>query len=71
MDSLFKGNLDKCILIISTTNQKTNVNVGEYNMECNDCEKLLGVKIDSKLTFDCHVSGIYKKASRKLMHYPE
>ena len=65
MDSLFKGNSDKCHLIVST-NQKTNVNIGEFDIESSDYEKLLGVKIDNKLTFDCHVSDIRKKASKKI-----
>ena len=30
------------------------------------CEKLLGIKIDSKLTFDSHVKYLCKKASQKL-----
>lgn len=36
------------------------------NLECSDCEKLLGVKIDSELSFDCHVSNICKKVHRKI-----
>ena len=53
-DNLFKGNPDKCHLLVST-NEKTKINLGEFSIENSDCEKLLGVKIDNKLTFDCHV----------------
>ena len=35
-------------------------------MENSDCEKLLGVKIDNKLTFDCHVSDMCKTPNRKI-----
>ena len=57
-DSLFKYNPDKSHLLLST-NEKTKI-------ENSDCEKLLGVKIDNELTFDCHVSDMCKKANRKI-----
>ena len=57
-DSLFKYNPDKSHLLLST-NEKTKI-------EISDCEKLLGVKIDNELTFDCHVSDMCKKANRKI-----
>ena len=31
-----------------------------------NCEKLWGVKIDNKQTFDCHVSDMWKKANREI-----
>ena len=31
-----------------------------------NCEKLLGIKLDSKLNFNEHLDGIIKKASRKI-----
>ena len=64
-DNLFKGNPDKCHLLVST-NEKTKINMGEFSTENSDCDKLLGVKIDIKLTFDCHVSDMCKKANRKI-----
>ena len=48
-----------------STNQKNKVNTEEFNIESSHCEKLL-VKIDSKLTFDCHASDIRKKASGEI-----
>ena len=51
-----------------STNEKTKINIGEFSIENSDCEKLLGVKIDNKLTFDGHVSDISKKLIGKLMH---
>ena len=62
--NLFKGNPDKCRLLVST-NEKTKINTGEFSIENSDYEKLLGVKIDNKLTFGCHVSDMCKKANRK------
>ena len=64
-DNLFKGNLDKRHLLVST-NEKTNINIGEFSIENSDCEKLLGIKTDNKLTFDCHVFDMCKKANRKI-----
>ena len=49
-----------------SANEKTKINIGELLIENSDCEKLLGVKIDNKMTFDCHVSDMFKKAKRKI-----
>ena len=54
-DNRFKRNSDECHLIV-ITNQKTNVKIRKLYIENSDCEKLLWTKIDTKLTFDCHVS---------------
>ena len=64
-DNLFKSNPDKCHLIVST-NEKRKINMGEFSIENSGSEKLSGVKIDYKLTFDCRVSDICKKANRKI-----
>ena len=64
-DNLFKGNPDKCHLLVST-HEKPKINIGEFSIENSDCKKLLGVKIDNKLMFDCHASDMCKKAIRKI-----
>ena len=61
-DNLFKGDPD----LLVSTNEETKINIGEFSIENSDCEKLLVVKIDNKLTFDCHVSDMCKKANRKI-----
>ena len=38
--------------------KKQKINIGEFSIENSACEKLLGVKIDNKLMFDCHVSDV-------------
>ena len=63
--NLLKGNPDKCHLIVCT-NQKTNINTGEFHIDSSDSEKLLAIKIDNKFTFDRHASDICKKASIKI-----
>ena len=52
--------------MLVSTNEKTKIDTGEFSVENSDCEKLLGVKIDNKLTFDYHVSDMCKKANRKI-----
>ena len=63
--NLSKGNPDKGHLLVSTP-EKTKINIVEFSIENSDYEKLLEVKIDNKLTFDCHVSDMCKNANRKI-----
>ena len=49
-----EGNTDKCYLIMSTENAPE-LQIGDSLIKTSGCEKLLGVKIDYKLTFDEHV----------------
>ena len=42
------------------------LNVGGIEISNSKCEKLLGIKIDSKLLFDSHFKSLYKKTSQKL-----
>ena len=60
-----QGNSGKCRLILST-NEPTQTEIGEPLIESTNCEKLLGIKIDSKLSFDKHITTICKKAINKL-----
>ena len=64
-DNLFKGKPDRYHLLVSTY-EKAKINIREFPIGNSDCEKLLGVKIDNKLTFDCNVSDMCKKANRKI-----
>ena len=61
-----KANPDKFHLLLSDTNQAYSIMVDNVDIKNSKCEKLLGIKIDNKLTFDEHVSGICSKASQKL-----
>ena len=60
-----KGNEDKCHVILSSQDD-VHVNVGTEQIENSKCQKLLGINIDSKLTFEDHINRICKKASAKL-----
>ena len=57
---------DKCKLLITNHSEDISINVGKEYIKSRASVKLLGVKIDSNLTFNEHVSDICKKASQKL-----
>ena len=58
-------NADKCHLLV-TTKRSVSANIGEFVINNSNEEKLLGIKIDTKLSFENHVSSLCKKASQKL-----
>ena len=60
-----KGNTGKCHLIMSTNNTPE-IKVGDSLIKINACEKLLGVRVDYKPTFDNHLANLCKKANNKL-----
>ena len=60
-----KANLDKCHLLV-TTNALAPVNINGFQITSSTEKKLLCIKLDSKLSFENHVSSFYKKASQKL-----
>ena len=64
-DIQMKGNTDKFHLIMSTENAPE-LQIGDLLIKTRSSEKLLGVKIDYKLTFDEHVKSLCKKANNKL-----
>ena len=61
-----KANPDKFDLLLSSDYPNLLVNVENYEIFKNNCEKLLRVKFDNKLKFNEHVSGLCKKPSQKL-----
>ena len=64
-NNLLKGNADKCHFLVSTS-QEVSLNVNTFKIKNSDCEKLLGVKFDSKLRFDQHITDLCRTASRKI-----
>ena len=64
-NNLLKGNADKFHFLVSTS-QEVNLNVNTFKIKSSDCEKLLGVKFDSKLRFDQHITDLCRTASRKI-----
>ena len=60
-----KANADNCDLLVTTDTDVT-AKIGELDVKNSREEKLLGVKIDTKLSFENHVSSLCKKVSQKL-----
>ena len=60
-----KANADKCHLLVNSK-EKVCTKIGPYNIESSEQQKLLGVLIDNKLTFDKHINNLCGKASQKL-----
>ena len=60
-----KENKGKCHLIVSS-NKHISMKLDNIEIENSHCERLLGVKIDSKLNFKEHLDVIIKKARKKI-----
>ena len=67
-DNFMKLNADKCHLLVlgQRCDDSVTVKIGNTDVVNSSEEKLLGVHIDSKLSFDQHVSKLCQKASNKL-----
>ena len=66
-NNLLKSNADKYNLLLSSSDA-VSLRVSEYDIRNSECENLLGVKFDNKLTFEKHITNICRKASEKFMH---
>ena len=64
-DNQMKANPDKCHFITSESKDLV-INVENNQITNSKCEKLLGIKIDHKLTFNAHIDEICKKAGQKM-----
>ena len=60
-----KAIADKCHLVLIWDTDVA-AKIGEFDVKNSSEEKLLGVKIGSKLSFENHVSSLCKKESQKL-----
>ena len=58
-----KANADKCHLLVTRDTDVT-AKIGQLDVKNSREEKLLGVKIDSKLSFENHISSLCKNASQ-------
>ena len=61
-----KANYDKCHLLISTLTP-ISIKIKDYIIRNSDNEKLLGVKVDANLNFNCHLENILKKLVKMFM----
>ena len=60
-----KANASKCHFFLSPY-QPVPVNIKGSIIESSNCEKLLGIYIDSNFSFEYHINRICRKASQKL-----
>ena len=61
-----KANPDKCHFTTSECKDLV-INVENNQITNSKCEKLLGIKIDNKLTFNARIDEICKKAGQKMI----
>ena len=61
-----KANPDKFHLILSDSDNKHSIEIDDVTIFNRNDEKLLGINIDNKLSFDHHVAELCRKASQKL-----
>ena len=59
-NNLLKSNADKCRLLVCS-NEKVTIKIGSHEIANTKREKLLGVHLDSGLSFDFHISEICNK----------
>ena len=52
--------------MILTGNYEGSANINEFEIESSKKEKLLGISIDTKLSFEHHITSLWKKASQTL-----
>ena len=64
-DNLLKANPEKSHLVTNSA-QEIQIYIGGMAISKSKSEKLLGIHIDNKLTFEPHVRSLCKKASQKL-----
>ena len=60
-----KANADKCHLL-GTRDTDVTAKIGKWDVKNSREEKLLGIKIDTKLSYKNHVSSLCRKTSQKL-----
>ena len=54
------------MFFLVSTSQDVSLNVTNFKIKNGDCEKLLGLKFDSKLRFDQRITDLCRTASRKI-----
>ena len=64
-DNQMRDETDKCHLLL-IKDESSEIHIGDSIIESSTCEKLLGIKNDSKLRFDDHIQDLCNKANRKL-----
>ena len=64
-ENYFKANADKCHLFLSPFSNKE-MTIANYKIASSNSEELLGVVIDSEVTFVKHIENLCRKTNQKL-----
>ena len=64
-----KANISKCHLLVNKKDEVV-INLGETEIKNSEYEKLLEIKVDTKLNFNEHLNDIIIKASHKVNALP-
>ena len=64
-NNLLKSNADKSHLLVSSR-ENANIRLDEYDVSKSECGKLLGVKFNTVLTFESHITDICNNAIWKI-----
>ena len=64
-DNQMKANISKCHLLVNKKDEVV-IKLGKTEIKNSEYEKLLGIKVDTKLNFNEHLNDIISKASRKV-----
>ena len=60
-----KANINECHLLVNRKDEVV-INLGETEIKNSEYEKLLGIKVDTKLNFNEHLNDIISEASDKV-----
>ena len=52
--------------LIISANELNEIQIGDFSIKNIAGEKLLGIKIDSKYNFYCHVNHLYHKENKRI-----
>ena len=61
-----KANADKCHLLV-TGNYEVSPNINEFEIESSKKEKLLGISIGTRLSFEHNITSLSKKPVKSCM----
>ena len=64
-DNQMKANISKCHLLVNKKDEVT-IKIGDTEIKNCEYDKLLGIKVDTKLNFNEHLNDIISKASRNV-----
>ena len=65
-DNQMKSILSKCHPLVNKNDEEVTIRIGDTETKNSEYEKLLSIKVDTKLNFNEHLNDIISKADRKV-----